>query len=357
MVNFTLNMQKQNLFLGANGAGKSSVFHVIHILTKFVAGEGRVSDYFSPLTLTRWQSQNVQTFELELGLAKDTYEYHLEIEYEISTGKSKLKKEWVKYNGNLLINASGSSAQLFNDQYEQKSEILMDWTFSAVGLIQERYENKKLISFKKEMQKIIVCSPIPCRMHDQTKAESLIPELNFDNMAAVFRHVAQEYPDCMAHLFGILREALPGFIRLRIQGEPDAESEKTLKVEFELNNSKIDFRFGELSDGEKMLTALYILTFCYLQNGYSIFLDEADNYIALSEIQPMLSTIEDFCGNNAQYAMISHNANTIDYFAPNQIIWFYKGGDGVVRTADRPNVGAEIYTSSQILERGLNIAE
>ncbi|MCX7806889.1 MAG: ATP-binding protein, partial [Planctomycetota bacterium] len=48
--------------------------------------------------------------------------------------------------------------------------------------------------------------------------------------------------------------------------------------------------------------------------GYAVFLDEPDNYLALTEIQPWLIELADSCGKDLPQAVIcSHHPELIDY--------------------------------------------
>jgi AAA15 family ATPase/GTPase len=67
LVNFELKLDPINLFLGVNGSGKSSVFDVLGKLQLFINGRGSVRDIFLARELTKWQSREVQTFEVDIS--------------------------------------------------------------------------------------------------------------------------------------------------------------------------------------------------------------------------------------------------------------------------------------------------
>jgi len=76
------------------------------------------------------------------------------------------------------------------------------------------------------------------------------------------------------------------------------------------DSGKLNLSFGALSDGQKMLIGLYtLLFFSTLQKqGFSLFIDEPDNFVALREIQPWLSRLVDECGDSIEQAvLISHH--------------------------------------------------
>ncbi|MBI5830479.1 MAG: AAA family ATPase, partial [Chloroflexi bacterium] len=81
LVNFDLNFNAINLFLGANGSGKSTVFEVLQKLRAIVNGDSRISEEFKPESRTRWQTSPLQSFEVEITKDNRTYRYELAVEY------------------------------------------------------------------------------------------------------------------------------------------------------------------------------------------------------------------------------------------------------------------------------------
>ena len=55
LVNFELNADSINLFLGSNGTGKSSVFEVLQKIQLFISGDSNVETIFKAKDCTRWQ--------------------------------------------------------------------------------------------------------------------------------------------------------------------------------------------------------------------------------------------------------------------------------------------------------------
>ena len=109
------------------------------------------------------------------------------------------------------------------------------------------------------------------------------------NFVGWYRHAAQERMRGIAELFKALGEALPGFDSVSLT--ESGENARALKVDFRgLRDARRPdrFGFGQLSDGQRALFALYCLIFLSKGRRTSLFLDEPDNYLALREIQPWL---------------------------------------------------------------------
>ena len=97
-------------------------------------------------------------------------------------------------------------------------------------------------------------------------------------------------------------------------------------VGFEQGGERYELRFGELSDGQRALIALYALIHLAAGQGYTLFLDEPDNYVALPEIQPWLRELENVCGETVLQAVLSsHHPELIDYLGSENSCMFQPG--------------------------------
>jgi len=89
---------------------------------------------------------------------------------------------------------------------------------------------------------------------------------------------------------------------------------RALMVMLEDHDERYELRLDEISDGERALIALYSLIWLTAGQGYTLFLDEPDNYLALPEIQPWLIELADACGSTVPQAVLcSHHPELIDY--------------------------------------------
>jgi predicted ATPase len=82
LVNFELDVDAINLFLGSNGVGKSTAFDVLQKIQLFINGDNRVETIFKSVDCTRWQTSKLQSFELEIIGNDGIYKYELGIIYE-----------------------------------------------------------------------------------------------------------------------------------------------------------------------------------------------------------------------------------------------------------------------------------
>ncbi|BAZ18153.1 ATPase-like protein [Calothrix sp. NIES-4071] len=66
LVNFELNVDIINLFLGSNGAGKLTVFEVLQKNQLFISGDSKIESIFKSRDCTHWQISKIQRFELDI---------------------------------------------------------------------------------------------------------------------------------------------------------------------------------------------------------------------------------------------------------------------------------------------------
>lgn len=76
-VNFELPLAQQQLILGLNGTGKSTLLEVLQAIKGLISGEQNPDIFFPATTLTRWQTLSKQTFELDVELGS-LYQFRLE---------------------------------------------------------------------------------------------------------------------------------------------------------------------------------------------------------------------------------------------------------------------------------------
>ena len=133
--NFQLEPAKLSLFIGDNGTGKSSVFHVLKKIQSLINGAGKVSALFKSDDLTVWQKSVVQSFEIEIQGNDGIYEYKLAIEHEKTIPRAKIAQELLLFNGNPLLKFDSGNAQLYHDDYSPGPVYPFDWNQSAIAAL------------------------------------------------------------------------------------------------------------------------------------------------------------------------------------------------------------------------------
>jgi predicted ATPase len=353
LVNFDLRLDRVNLLLGENGTGKTTVFDVLYCLQQFLAGNAKVLDVFPSSDLTRWQTNAVQRFELDLEAGTDAYNYVLVIEYDEDRRRAKVKSETLMLDGKKLCDFQEGKAQLYHDDFTPGPQYPFNWAFSVVGLLEPRPDNKKLTRFRNEMQKIIIVGLQPAMMTSESREEAATLSRHAENFVSWYRYLTQEHAQAVLAIFPELKRVMPGFSACNLKEAGEARVMKVLFERPDGSGRPIPYDFKELSDGQRMLIALYSLLFGLKDEGISLFLDEPDNFVALREVQPWLMALTDFAGEGIEQAvLISHHPEIINYLAASSGRWFERESNVPARVSDKPKAVVEGLTMAETVARG-----
>ena len=333
LVNIRLDFSAISVLIGQNGSGKTAVFDVLYSLKSSIMG-GRSTDIFKAASLTRWMKSSIQTFEIGMNNKNKEYVYHLELEYN-TVGQCLVVSEVVKYEGSSIFSAQNGSVSIRDNGTSPGIEFRVDRSFSGLSSVLDGMPYQNIISFKQGISNLLLCKVNPY-MKDQVTMEMPYPDVQFTNIGEVISYLSQIRPDIMVDLWNRLHEVNPAFIRLRIDMGAYG---KHVVADYRYNDIPVTYLFSELSEGERMLTVLYLLLFGYLQAGYTVFIDEPDNYVSLREIHPWCSEVDEIATeNNGQCIMITHHPEIINYFAGNSGIWMARISSGETIIKSKPAI-------------------
>ncbi len=285
-------------------------------MRQVLAGVAKVSDKttFAAPTLTRWQNRDTQVFEVDAVLDEDEFRYRLEVEHERSTRKARIALESLELRGKPLFCFERGEVHLFRDNHSQGPTFGADWSESALARVPPRPDNTKLTKFLDFMRRVIVCGLYPASFETESTTEDTVLHRDARNFAAWYRHVLLERQELVPEFVKALQDVIDGFSGIRM--EKVGLDTRALMVMFNQHRERYELRFDEISDGQRALIALYSLIRLTAGQGYTLWLDEPDNYVALAEIQPWLIELADACGEQVPQAVLcSHHPELIDYLA------------------------------------------
>ncbi len=356
LVNFEMKFDRLNLLMGPNGSGKTSVFEILRRLQQFISGERRLQTAFPFRELTRWQDSPEQRFEMDLIIENQNLSYVLVLEHQDQGHKCRVKEESLTQDGRPLFMRRLAEVQLFRDNHSAGPSYPFDWTLPSLATVQAAHDNRKLTSFRREVGNFVIAGISPAQMesYSSEEATTLLPRM--ENFVSWYRRLSQENMGAMFNLFNELKSVLPGFSSFSFKDT--GEDTKGLKVLFDHPGKKpggLAFDFGELSDGQRVLIALYTLVFGLKGSGLTLFLDEPDNFVALREIQPWLTTLSDECGQSFEQAvLISHHPEIIDHLGSSKGRWLSRDGSGPTRVKDEAPAVDDGLSLSETIARGWN---
>ena len=334
--NFDLKFGDLTLLLGANGCGKTAVFEVVGKLRDFIRGDGRVDDLFPPGDLTKWTKKREQSFELEFDLDDATFLYRLLVEHNLEERKARVKREELTCNDLPLFVFSMAEVQLYRDNHSKGPKYSFDWTQSGIAPVAERPDNKRLCAFRDQVRRFVTLFLETKRIESGSGTDTDRLSNRGDNFASWYQGRLQENPRRVFEAMDRLRNVLPGFADLKLVEK--GSDYRELQVEFTPQGgvSGNNYRFDQLSDGQRALIVQYMLLFADDANR-TLFLDEPDNYITLPELQPFLAEFEDGCGDELpQTVLISHHPEALDFLAE-KAIWLGREPENHTRILEVKN--------------------
>lgn len=356
MVNFEFVPQATQLILGANGAGKSSVFDVLLMLRRFITGQDKLEQLVDASTLTAWDKRTQQTFELDLQGESGLYNYKLILEYKVETNQCRVRSETLQFQGQPLLKFADGDVTIYRETHQAGATFSFDWSQSAFVTLSERRDNQLHRWFRDWLAKVQLIRINPFDMKAQTDQEHsqlLRPATNF---ASWYRHLIQDSPDLIEEIKQSLANVWTGFKGLRL--ETAGPNTKVLKVVLNagLNGegTKYELSLKQISDGQRALIVLYTLLH-YVKGSTSplVGIDEPDNFVALQEIQPwvvsLCQAVED---HGSQALIISHHPELINFLAPQDAVVLSRPDGGPTRVKPFQTTPGSTLTPAEVISRG-----
>ena len=338
LVNFDLKLDQMSLLLGENGSGKTSVFDCLRAIQAFLAGDANVLTCFPPENLTRWQSSDLQRFELEGRVGAHTYSYELVIEFDADRRKARVQKELLWSEGKPSFEFVDGMVQLYRDDSSQGPTYPQDPTKSGLSTLYARADNTRLTAFKEEVARMIILKPCPVIISEDSRREEERLDFHGENFVSWYRYLLQSEAGQQGELFTQLGAVLEGFDSFRLTGP--AGSTKRMMVKFRAENgtsATTEYGWNELSDGQRMLILLYTLVYGTAMGSWILMIDEPDNYLSLREVQPWMTAVSDLCGKHfGQAVFISHHTEIINLLAGRQGIYMDRDQQGPTRILEGP---------------------
>lgn len=353
LVNFELRLSRTSLWMGENGSGKTTAFEVLYRLQQFLRGNLKVAGAFPSTDLTRSLDSRDQRFELDLKVEDGTYTYLLLIEHDEDRRRARIKEERLEFNERRLFYFQEGLAHLYRDDSSVGPQYPFDWTQSGISVLNERPENKRLTRFRREISRLIIAAIHPMNILRDSREEESALSRNMENFVSWYRFLSQEHQGSLFGLANELKQVLPGFDSFSVREAGEARVMKVLMNRADGQGRPLVYDFSELSDGQRVLVALYAVLYGLKSEGVSLFLDEPDNFMALREIQPWLNALSQEVGSGIeQVVLISHHPEIIDYMADPSGVWFERESTGYVRVSEASTLRTNGLRLSESIARG-----
>jgi hypothetical protein len=306
--------------------------------------------------LTAWDTRGDQSFELGIAGNGGEYRYRLVVEHRADRTVNRIKTEQLQFDQKTLYEFDGQNAHLFRDDFSPGPEFPFDWSRSAIATVPERSDNKRLTWFRNRVEKLYVLSPDPLRMSARSETELARPDRPMRELVSWLRHLSQESPGVFQSLHECLKTGvIEGMQEMNLEKISSAARELKFEFDFVASGSSTRFRFSldELSDGQRMLVALYAIRYAAVEEDSTVCIDEPDNFVALREIQPWLISLRDRVEDiGGQCLLISHHPECMNYLASRHGLLFYRDASGPIRTRDFQWEENDVISPAESVARG-----
>ena len=330
--NFALELDGGvNLLCGPNGSGKTSVIEIVYALTRFLAIPDHsdtiacsVEDAFPFRTFCRWCTEENGWGEMSVKLEIESdeqplYIYDLTVRYNFLEKISRVQHESLRLGEALLLRFQEGRIEMFTDD-EKKLAFRSDWKRS--GLVVGSSNNSRIRRFGKQVASLYAFHLVPALMKQDVEKPMETLDLYGENFAAWRFLRATQQLMRQARVVEQSKYFIPGLVDIRYIKKGDWHA---LAVKVEFNGRENDIEFNELSDGQKTLLALYSIL-ANIPNGSTVLIDEPENFLALSELQPWLEAMNDaWEERDIQFIIISNNPRTLNWHNKNAMILSLEG--------------------------------
>lgn len=339
------------LLLGRNGTGKTALFEILHLLRDLIGEDLPLLSVFPGSTCTRWDLRKEQRFEIDAAGPEGSFHYRLTVEHDHDRGEVRVAAETLHLDDTPLFTFNDGQIQLYKDSGERGATFSGNWRKSGLGTVVPGSANKRLTWFKQWLSGLVVLRPNPARLGGRADREDPVLAPDCANFASWYRTMWQERPDDVTQAISALTKVIDGFKGVSIR--VDEQRTGWLRATFTgPTGADIKMHFDELSDGQRVLIALYVALYTQSEKGRTIGFDEPDNYVSLDEIQPFLLEALDRAqsGRGPQLFIISHHPEYMNQLAPEDghVVFRERGGP----TRIQRFASSEALPPSEIVARG-----
>lgn len=343
--NFDLPLKELMLFLGSNGSGKSMILRVLTVLRRVI--EGGSIKWLTTDTTTRWLKSTRQVFELSAQGPGGAFQYRLIIEHGAKP-RARVAEERLLCDGQPLLSFEAGQVTMHDDANHPRPVFQLPQDQSALGTVVAGDADQRLSWFRRYITGMVLLRLEPARLSGRADAEAERLGSRGLNFASWYRHLLQAQPNELFDLRQRLRQVLPGFHSLTLSGG----DQRTLRAGFSAEaGATYEFKFNELSDGQRALIVLY--TLIHVLGQATVFIDEPQDYVALPELQPWLVELREAVqARGLQVLLISHHPELIDYLAPDAGVWLERSPNGPTRVLPEPVEDGSGLRLSERVARG-----
>ena len=299
--------------IGLNGTGKTTISRVLDVLRQIGGGRSSVDELIGVRDFWHASAEELLRIEVSFRIGTDSYAYGFALEFPEGFVKLRVAEESLEANGVRILSRDRAQVTLVN-RSGNESRFLNDWHEFVLPriFIQEGVTSEAVKEVRGFFSEILVLRPIPDDMGEGGQLEgglSLLPKCtNFEEWLC---RQYSEIPDIYENMKTWLRGSRPlrdfvGFL---------AKDGKLL-IRFKADEKIESLPFCWLSSGEKVffLAAAVMAVNDCRERPLLCFWDEPDNYMSLSEIGHVMTSLRHCFASRGQLIVTSHSDEAISKF-------------------------------------------
>lgn len=340
IVDLSIDLGSKQLLLGQNGAGKTSLFDALAAIRDLVvegkqcdertpeSAEAPASEVFPLKSIPRWlrrQQPGVyqQEFVVEVVEEFGELRYTLVVEQNEKLARSRVfSEELTTFDGSPLFSFREGKVRLFRDNHTEAATFTLDWTRSALATVPPGPDNPRLTAFKSCLRNTYCLQIDAPRIGARSEGERDI-DRSLWSFASWYRRCVLEDVSVGYDYLATMRNVVDNLDSLELKEL--GQGVRLLQATFLHSESdqarssharRITLDFNELSDGQRVLCALYAISRFLIKHGVTLCIDEPDNFISIQEIQPWLFDAQDRVDDTgAQIIIASHHPELLNTWA------------------------------------------
>lgn len=319
--NCVLELNPILLLCGHNGSGKTSVVYIMAKLRDFISGRNKAAGLAASVDslcasedIPRWEKKDyggyLSTLGFEYRLAEaGLFKYEVHIAHSFHDGANRVEEESLRLDGRTLFHSQAGNLEVRTDGGENKV-FPVDWAFSGLNMA-ARF-NRRAWEFQAAVgSRINAVSLNPHETMGFHESRSDTLAFSGSNFSAWYDYLRDQYPKESVAVFDDYQYFMPGFKQLSFHSLGEG---RRLMADFLSPRKNYALSFDELSHGQKTLCVLYALIHCGPE-GSVIMIDEFENYLAPSELQPFYNAAQQALEERGlQLILVSHHEKTLNWY-------------------------------------------
>ena len=345
LVKFSIDFHENNVIVGNNATGKSSILQAIDFLCSSVKEDFRII-----LERRGWKVENIKS---KLSSPKNN-KIHFLTTFVLEVEKEQCEFEWEMI---LLANKSRNEITTYFERITIDNKDILSYHFNHGGNVRLNDENELFmplpagLSFSSSVMKVIrdtesiskqlrvfmqflenslsfeLLSPNEMRLSSRGNAESI--GISGKNLPSFIKRMNEQQKNSfMKKLTEVLGDRIQQ-VDAETKGKPGWTQ---INIKEQFTNQFLTINSKEMSDG--MLRLLAFVAISEIQTPEAVvLLDEVENGINVDYAKSLMDVMQKmYKEKRHQLIMTTHSTVFLDYIKPENIIFLYRDSEGCTRS-------------------------